>query len=85
MARLKLNKEEITTIQQLQQKNRDILFQLGDVEAGFRNLQKTKDQLFELWDQLMEEDKQFGEAINKKYGKGTIDFERSCHRRVILT
>lgn len=77
MARLKLNKEEINTIQELQQQNNDILFQLGDVEAGLRNLQKRKDELFQAWDELMAADKAFGDAITEKYGKGTIDFQKN--------
>ena len=77
MARLKLNKEEIKAIEDLQQKNNDILFQLGDVEAGLRNLQKKKEDLFQLWDELMQADKAFGDAITEKYGKGTIDFQKN--------
>lgn len=77
MARLKLNKEEISTIQELQQQNSDLLFQIGDVEAGLRNLQKRKTELFEAWDELMAADKAFGETITEKYGKGTIDFQKN--------
>lgn len=77
MARLKLNKEEISTIQELQQRNSDLLFQIGDVEAGLRNLQKRKEELFGEWDELMAADKAFGDTITEKYGKGTIDFQKN--------
>lgn len=77
MARLKLNKEEISTIESLQQRNNDLLFQIGDVEAGLRNLTKRKTELFEQWDELMSDDKAFGDTITEKYGKGTIDFQKN--------
>lgn len=77
MARLKLNKEEINSIQELQQQNNDILFQLGDVEVGLRNLQARKEDLMKAWDELMQADKAFGDAITEKYGKGTIDFQKN--------
>jgi len=77
MARLKLNKEEINSIQELQQRNNDILFQLGDVEVGLRNLQSKKEELHKAWDELMIDDKTFGDTITEKYGKGTIDFQKN--------
>ena len=76
MARLKLNKEEINSIQELQQRNNDILFQLGDAEVALRNLQIRKEELMKAWDELMTDDKSFGESLNEKYGKGTIDFQK---------
>jgi hypothetical protein len=77
MARLKLNKEEINSIQELQQRNNDILFQLGDAEVALRNLQIRKEELMKTWDELMTDDKSFGDAITEKYGKGTIDFQKN--------
>lgn len=77
MARLKLNKEEINSIQELQKQNSDILFQLGDVEVGLRNLQTRKEDLMKAWDELMQADKAFGDAITEKYGKGTLDFQKN--------
>jgi hypothetical protein len=77
MARLKLNKEEINSIQELQQRNNDILFQLGDAEVALRNLQIRKEELMKAWDELMIDDKSFGDAITEKYGKGTIDFQKN--------
>lgn len=77
MARLKLNKEEINSIQELQQRNNDLLFQLGDVEVGLRNLQSKKEELMKAWDELMADDKTFGDTITEKYGKGTIDFQKN--------
>jgi hypothetical protein len=29
------------------------------------------------WDELMQADKAFGDAITEKYGKGTIDFQKN--------
>jgi len=76
MARLKLNKEEIKVVQELQQRTNDVLFQLGDTEVAIRNLQSKKEDLMKVWDELMEDDKAFGESLNEKYGKGTLDLQK---------
>lgn len=77
MARLKLNKEEISTIQNLQQTNNDLLFQLGDVEVGLKNLNQKKQELLEAWDQFIQEDSSFGKTLSDKYGKGSLDLSKN--------
>jgi hypothetical protein len=76
MARLKLNKEEINSIQELQQRNNDILFQLGDAEVALRNLQIRKEELMKAWDELMTDDKSFGDAITESTVKAPLTFKR---------
>lgn len=77
MARLKLNKEEISIVEELQGRNNTILRDLGDTEAGLRRLNTRKDEIFEALDELYADDLKFGEGLTEKYGKGFIDFQKN--------
>jgi hypothetical protein len=77
MARLKLNKKEISQITTLQQRNSDIMFELGDIEATFRRLNNRKQELFPQLDTLLEDDTALGKSLTDKYGKGYLDIQKN--------
>jgi hypothetical protein len=77
MARLKLNKKEISQITTLQQRNSDIMFELGDIEATFRRLNNRKQELFSQLDTLLEDDTVLGKSLTDKYGKGYLDIQKN--------
>ena len=72
---IKLSQEEIDQIKQLQTQQQTLVGQFGQVEYQLQLLEMQKDKLIEVINQLQEEESKIGQALNEKYGNGTVDLE----------
>ena len=72
---IKLSAEELETIKQLQQKQQDLITQLGPLEYQIQLLELQKDQLVETIGKLRQDEQKTGEALTQKYGNGTVNLE----------
>jgi len=73
MENTKLSQEELQTIQQLQEKNRTIIMEFGEIELIKLNLERRTDNAKQFLENLREEESAFGKLLSEKYGDGTVD------------
>lgn len=73
MENTKLSQEELQTIQQLQEKNRTVIMEFGEIELIKLNLERRTDNAKQFLENLREEESAFGKLLSEKYGDGTVD------------
>jgi|694.fasta_scaffold06460_17 hypothetical protein len=73
MENTKLSQEELQSIQQLQEKNRAIVIEFGEVELIKLNLERRVENAKKFLAELREEENTFGKELSDKYGDGTVD------------
>ena len=71
----KLTQEELTTINELQENNRAVVFEFGDIQVIEYALQKRKKLAEEYLDNLRKREEEFTRTLTEKYGDGTIDLK----------
>jgi len=73
MENTKLSQEELQSIQQLQEKNRAIVIEFGEVELIKLNLERRVENAKKFLAELREQENTFGKELSDKYGDGTVD------------
>tara|TARA_R110000868_G_scaffold183975_8_gene425397 strand:+ start:34 stop:327 length:294 start_codon:yes stop_codon:yes gene_type:complete len=73
MENTKLSQEELQSIQQLQEKNRAIVIEFGEIELIKLNLERRAENAKKFLAELREEENTFGKELSDKYGDGTVD------------
>ena len=73
MKNTKLSQEELQSIQQLQEKNRAIVIEFGEIELIKLNLERRAENAKKYLAELREEENTFGKELSDKYGDGTVD------------
>lgn len=75
MENQKLTQEELDTLQELQEKNRAVVFELGDIQVIRLNLQAREEAAKTFLADLKKREDEFSQALITKYGDGTIDLK----------
>ena len=75
MENQKLTQEELGKIQELQEKNRAAVMELGEIAMITLNLGKRQEGAEKFISELREEEQTFGKELSEKYGNGTINLE----------
>jgi hypothetical protein len=70
-----LSKEELDSINELQNQQQTLITQFGQLEYQMQLLELQKDQLVETIGKLQIEEKEIGTNLTEKYGNGTVDLE----------
>lgn len=73
MENTKLSQEEFQQIQALQEKNRAITLEFGEIELIKLNLERRTENAKKFLNSLREEESSFGKELSEKYGDGTVD------------
>lgn len=73
MENTKLSQEELQSIQQLQEKNKAIVMEFGEIEMIKLNLERKAENAKKFLAELREEENTFGKELSDKYGDGTVD------------
>jgi len=73
MENTKLSQEEFQQIQALQEKNRAITLEFGEIELIKLNLERRTENAKKFLNNLREEENVFGKELSEKYGDGTVD------------
>jgi uncharacterized membrane protein YcaP (DUF421 family) len=71
-----LTQEEIQTLKSIQEKRLQLTEQFGIVELRFQELELQKEYLREELKKLRQEETKTGEALQQKYGNGSINLEK---------
>jgi hypothetical protein len=75
MENQKLTQEELGTIRELQEKNRAVVLEFGEIEIITLNVAKRKENAVKFLDELRTQEQEFGKALSEKYGDGSVDLE----------
>ena len=75
MENQKLSQEELNTIRELQEKNRALVLELGEIELITLNLGKRKESAVKFLEDLRTQEQDFGKQLSEKYGDGTVDLQ----------
>lgn len=75
MANKKLTKKELETLQTIQQKNNAVVSELGNLEVSLLQVEARKAEVIKFYNDLKEEEAEFGKTLSDKYGTGTINLE----------
>lgn len=75
MDKIKLTVDEVAKFKELQSKNGDMIFALGQVEIQLLNLDIVKSNLKRELEKLNNEQNMFAEEVQGKYGPGQVDIE----------
>ena len=70
---IKLSKEELDSIKQLQQQQENLITKFGTLEYQIQLLELQKDQLVESIGKLQQDESKIGTELTQKYGNGTVD------------
>ena len=70
-----LTKEEIEKLASLQEKQNNLVLNLGSIEYQKSYLEKSKKEIYQQLEALEVEQKQEAQNLEKKYGRGTINLE----------
>lgn len=70
-----LTKEEIAKLTSLQEKQNNLVLNLGSIEYQKSYLEKTKKEIYQQLEALEVEQNQEAQNLEKKYGRGTINLE----------
>jgi hypothetical protein len=75
MENQKLTQEELNKIAELQEKNRAIVNEFGEIRLIEINLKRRSDNAEKFLTELREEENAFGKELSEKYGDGTVDLQ----------
>ena len=73
MEKIQLASEELSRLQEANNKVADIVASLGQIEIQMSLLQKNKESLLASFSQIQQEQDQLATELTQKYGDGTID------------
>ena len=73
MENQKLSQEELQQIADLQNRNRAIVQELGEIELVKLNVERRRDNAEAFLAELRQAEADFGKALSEKYGDGTVD------------
>jgi len=76
MATKKLTRKELDTLKEIQQKNNAVVAELGNLEVTKLQLEARKAEIIKFYNDLKEEEAEFGKSLSDKYGVGTIDIDK---------
>ena len=71
-----LTQEEIQSLKSIQEKRLQLTEQFGIIEIRFQELELQKEYLKDELKKLCQEEIKTGEALQQKYGDGTINLEK---------
>ena len=72
---IKLSKEEVQNLSQLQSDQQTLINSFGEVEMRIQLAEIKKDSLVEALTSLRNKEEEVGKMLQDKYGNGTIDLE----------
>jgi hypothetical protein len=72
---IKLTQEELDTLKTLNEKNRAVIAEFGEIELVKLQLEKRRKFAEDYLANLREEQDANGKALTEKYGNGSIDLE----------
>jgi len=75
MENQKLTQEELQQIAELQDKNRAIVAEFGEIELIKMNIERRRTNAEKFLTELREEENAFGKELSEKYGDGTVDLQ----------
>lgn len=75
MSQNKLTTEEMQQINDIQNKNKEIVFKFGQIEMSIIQLNKAKNDLSKEMEESINSEKQLAEQFRLKYGNGNINIE----------
>jgi len=75
MEKVSLNQEEIQIIKDIQQKEQEIVSQLGQIEYQILSLNSQKEDLKNAIKDINKKGNKLGEDLQQKYGDGSINIE----------
>jgi len=73
MEKIVLTQEELNELNQLQEQRQIITGDFGIVELRIQELELQKEKIIETLNQQQDQETQFGQKIQDKYGEGTIN------------
>ena len=73
MEKIQLAPEELSRLQEANNKVADIVASLGQIEIQISLLQKNKESLLASFAQIQQDQDQLATELTQKYGDGTID------------
>ena len=73
MEKIVLTQEELDKLNQLHKQRQDITGDFGIVEFRIQELELQKEKIIEILNQLKDQEEQFGQKIQDKYGDGSIN------------
>ena len=73
MENQKLTQEELQTIQDLQNKNRAVVTEFGEVELIKLSIEARIENAKKFLAELRQAEQDFGKELSEKYGDGTVD------------
>ena len=73
MEKIVLTQEELTELNQLQEQRQNITGDFGIVELRIQELELQKEKIIETLNQQQDQETQFGQKIQEKYGEGSIN------------
>jgi hypothetical protein len=71
----KLTTEELDSIKSIKQEYTNLSFALGEIELQKANLDREKQNLLNIQNQLIEKEIVLGKSLTEKYGNGSINIE----------
>jgi len=75
MEQVLLEKQELDTIKELQEKELDLVDQLGRIEYQIQSLELEKEKIRQEITQFQTKSREFGDKLQQKYGDGNINVE----------
>ena len=69
------SKEDINEIKTLQNKGKNVIYQLGQLEASLLKLEEQKSFLKKEFFSVQKEETKMADKLTKKYGKGSLNME----------
>jgi hypothetical protein len=76
METIKLTEQEVQQIVSIQQKHRELIEDLGQIELLKIKIEKRRKQAEILFEQIEEEENIVATRLERLYGKGTIDLDK---------
>ena len=73
MENQKLTQEELQQIAELQEKNRAIVAEFGEIELIKMNIERRRTNAENFLAELRQAEADFGKALSEQYGDGTVD------------
>lgn len=75
MSDIQLSPEEVSSIKELQNNEKNLILQFGQLEYRIQNLELQKEQLIENISLLKQTEIRVANELQEKYGDGTINLE----------
>ena len=76
MESTKLTAEELEKLQEIQQKNAAVATELGNLEIAKLQMEARKAEVIKFFNDLKDEEQEFGKELSDKYGVGSINLEK---------